>query len=85
VKCSLVDTIGSLALSSKGLWLTGVQALLARCLSLLKTHSSTDMSIQFLKGSKPGDTIRCEGVGSFDENKTIVLSHCSTSSALVEH
>jgi len=44
---SLVDTMGSLALSSQGLWMTGV---------------STDMSITFVRGAgSPGDSIRCEG------------------------
>ncbi|KAH8913397.1 Thioesterase/thiol ester dehydrase-isomerase, partial [Atractiella rhizophila] len=42
---SLVDTMGSLSVASKGLFMTGV---------------STDISTTYLKSSKPGDTIICE-------------------------
>ncbi|CDR45285.1 RHTO0S10e07536g1_1 [Rhodotorula toruloides] len=42
---SLVDTMGSLALASKGLYMTGV---------------STDMSQTFVRGAKLGETVRIQ-------------------------
>ncbi|KAI5478462.1 putative PaaI thioesterase family protein [Pseudohyphozyma bogoriensis] len=55
---SLIDSMGSLALSSKGLWMTGV---------------STDISVTFVRGAMVGEevTIKGEVVG---QGKTLAYT-----------